>query len=167
MPIQLLNTNVTLAKFSGKGGWTYAPLPAQVKAPNTYFNKMRVSGSIDDLSLENIHLMSMGQGRLFLPVNAALRKQLGKQAGDTVRLVLFLADADAPLSVSLADFEECLAEVTGALETYKRLPSAAQQAWVAWVAAAPTDEQKVARAEVACTRLSHCPPASTHCLPPI
>ncbi|UOG75503.1 YdeI/OmpD-associated family protein [Hymenobacter tibetensis] len=167
MPIQLLNALVTLAKFSGKGGWTYAPLPTQVTAPNTYFNKMRVSGSIDDLALENLHLMSMGQGRLFLPVNAALRNQLGKQAGDTVRLVLFHAEEDAPLLVSTDDFEECLAGVAGALESYKQLPLSAQHAWVAWVASAPTDQQKVTRAEAVCTRLALCPHNPTHCLPPV
>ena len=166
MATEILNMEVTLAKFPGKGGWTYAPLPAGISAPNVYFNMMRVSGHIDDFILENAHLMSMGQGRLFLPVKAAIRKQLGKQAGDVVRLVLFRADEDTALLISAADFEECLAGVAGALEAYKRLSPEVQQAWVAWVAAAPTDQQKIARAETACHRLAHTPTNTALCLPP-
>lgn len=164
MPIELFNAEVKLEKFSGKGGWTYAPLPATVSAPKSWFNQLRVSGQIDDFVLYNASLMSMGKGRLFLPVRAAIRKQLGKEAGDVVQLVLLCADEDAPLSVSAEDFAECLAEVPAALATYQQLPAADQQAWVAWVAAAPTDEQKVARVEIACQRLAYHTGAA-HCLP--
>ena len=152
MPIELFNGDVMLERFPGKGGWTYAPLPATVTAPKSWFNQLRVSGQIDDFVLDNASLMSMGKGRLFLPVRAEIRKQIGKQAGDTVRLVLLRVEEAAPLAVSAADFEECLAETPGALTHYRCLPVAQQQAWVAWVAAA-ADEQQVARMETACTRL--------------
>ncbi|WBA40690.1 DUF1905 domain-containing protein [Hymenobacter canadensis] len=165
MLIELFNGDVTLERFPGKGGWTYAPLPATVTAPRSWFNQLRVSGQIDDFALENASLMSLGKGRLFLPVRAEIRKQIGKQAGDVVRLVLLQSEGDAPLAVSAEDFRECLAEVPGALARYEQLPAADQQAWVAWVAAAPTDEQKVARVETACQRLAaHAGPEP--CLPP-
>jgi hypothetical protein len=166
MPTEILNADITLEKFPGKGGWTYAPLPPGTAATNVHFNMLRVSGRIDDYVLERAQLMFMGQGRLFLPVKAAIRQQLGKQAGDVVRLVLFRADEDAPLAVSEADFRECLAETPGALPAYERLTAAQQQAWVAWVAAAATNEQKVTRAETACIRLAHTPPTAAPCLPP-
>ena len=168
MPIEVINAEVTLEKFSGKGGWTYAPVtaPESFSGSKGYFSTLPVSGHIDAFELTDTHLMSMGQGRLFLPVKAAIRKELGKQAGDVVRLVLFCPDEEAPLTVSADDFRECLAEVPGALEAYERLTAAHQQAWVAWVAAASTDEQKVVRAEAACTRLAHLPPNAKSCLPP-
>ena len=166
MPTEILNADVTLERFPGKGGWTYAPLPATISAAKTYFNTMPVSGQIDDYVLEKAHLMAMGKGRLFLPVKASIRHQLGKQAGDVVRLVLFRADEDAPLAVSEDDFRECLAEVPGALAAYERLSPAQRQAWVAWVAAASSDEQKVARVETACTRLAAASLGGGPCLPP-
>jgi hypothetical protein len=165
MPIELFIGDVTLERFPGKGGWTYAPLPATVVAPRSWFNQLRVSGQIDNFALENATLMPLGGGRLFLPVRAAIRKQIGKEAGDVVRLQLLCADEEAPLAVSAADFTECLAEVPGAMACYTQLPAADQQAWVAWVAAAPTDEQKVIRMETACQRLAaHAGPGP--CLPP-
>lgn len=154
MLIELFNGDVTLERFPGKGGWTYAPLPATVAAPKSWFNQLRVSGQIDDFALDNASLMSMGKGRLFLPVRAEIRKQIGKQAGDTVRLVLLRAEKAVALSVSGEELVECLAEVPGALDNYQQLAAAQQQAWVAWVAAAPTNEQQVARVEAACQRLA-------------
>jgi hypothetical protein len=165
MPIELFNADVKLEKFSGKGGWTYALLPAGIKSPKEAFKGLAVSGRIDDLPLASATLMPLGRGRLFLPVRAAIRKQIGKEAGDVVRLQLLCADEDAPLTVSAEDFAECLAEVPAALATYQQLPAAARQTWVAWVAAAPTDEQKVARVETACQLLAaHAGPQP--CLPP-
>lgn len=166
MPIEIINADVTLERFPSKGGWTYAPVPWFESGPKTYFNTLRVSGRIDALELPEAQLMSMGKGRLFLPVKATIRQHIGKQAGDSVRLVLFRTEEVAPLTVSETDFRECLAEVPGALAAYERLPAKHQHAWVAWVAAAPTDEQKVTRVEVACTRLAHLPPSATSCLPP-
>ena len=157
MPTELFNGDVTLERFPGKGGWTYAPLPATVTAPKSWFNQLRVSGQIDDFVLENAGLMSMGKGRLFLPVRAEIRKHLGKQAGDVVRLVLLRDEETAVLTVSEEDFEECLAATPDALRHYRQLPAAQRQAWITWVAAAPSDEQQVTRAETACIRLAQQP----------
>lgn len=162
MPTELCNTDVPLERFPGKGGWTYALLPASVNIKASSFNMVRVSGQMDDYVLQNVALMSMGQGRLFLPVRAEIRKQLGKQAGDTVRLVLHRPDEPTQLTVSAGDFAECLADTPGALATYQQLPTAQQQVWVAWVAAAPTEQQQVHRVETACVRL-----AQGAALPPV
>lgn len=157
MPTPLCNAEVTLERFPGKGGWTYAVLPASVNIKASSFSMVRVNGQIDDLQLENVALMALGKGRLFIPVKAALRQQLGKQSGDTVRLVLHLA-ADtvaAPLSITDEELRACLADVPHALAAYEQLEPTQQAAWVTWVAAAPTDDQKVARVEVACFRLAN------------
>lgn len=156
MPTPLCDAEVTLERFPGKGGWTYAVLPASVKIKASSFNMVRVSGQIDDLQLENVALMALGKGRLFIPVKAAIRQKLGKQSGDTVRLVLHLPDtAPAPLSITAEELRACLADVPHALTTYERLEPEQQAAWVSWVATAPSDEQIVARVEVACFRLAN------------
>lgn len=166
-PTPLCDADITLEKFPGKGGWTYAPLPPTATVPKGWFNMARVSGQIDEYALENASLMSMGKGRLFLPVRADIRQRLGKQAGDTVRLVLHLvAPVAAPLSVSAEELRECLADVPGALAAFEQLPAAQQAAWVAWVAAAASDELKVVRVETACARLAAARPGAP-CQPPL
>ena len=163
-PTPLCDADITLEKFPGKGGWTYAPLPATATVPKGWFNMARVSGYIDEYALENASLMSMGQGRLFLPVRADIRQRLGKQAGDTVRLVLYLSQPAATVpSVTEADVRACLADVPGALAGFEALPTSQQAAWLAWITAAPSEAQLVARIELACTRLAAPGPAG---LPP-
>lgn len=169
MPTPLCDADITLEKFPGKGGWTYALLPATVAIKASSFNLVRVNGQIDDFPLENVALMALGKGRLFVAVKAAIRQRIGKQAGDTVRLVLFRAAEPteaAPLTVSAADLEECLAEVPGALAAYRRLTAAQQYSWLAWVAAAPSDDKKVQRADQACTMLAGWSSEAPACLPP-
>ena len=137
---ELFNAEVMLARFPGKGGWTYAPvgqLPFKVKS---HFGNLKVRGQLDDVMLDAAHLMPMGQGLRFLPVNAALRKRLGKQAGDTVHLQLFAVE-EPTLAISLADFKECLAEVPGALGAFEALPSLQQQELFGRVAAADSEQQ--------------------------
>jgi len=166
--LELFNGPVTLGKFPGKGAWTYAPVGVLPNAPKTHFGVLKVSGRIDEIALNGVALMPMGEGRRFLAVNAALRKQLGKQAGDVVKLQLFSVEEPTALSgISLADFTECLAEVPAALQAFQGLTAAQQQAWLSWVDAAASDEQKVARVEAALVQLAQESSAGQAPLPPV
>jgi len=49
---------------------------------------VRVDATLDDIPIDNIGLMPTGSGELMLSVSAALRKKLGKDVGDAVRVVL-------------------------------------------------------------------------------
>jgi len=49
---------------------------------------VRVDATVDDILIENIGLMPTGTGELMLSVSAALRKKLGKDVGDVVRVAL-------------------------------------------------------------------------------
>jgi hypothetical protein len=151
--LELLNIRVTLEKFAGKGSWTFARIGKLPIKPRTHFGLVKVCGRLDEVALEKGTLMPFGKGGHFLPVNAALRKQLGKQAGDEVQLQLFALEEPAALSISLADFTDCLAEVPAALLAFQTLAPAQQQQWLGWVAAADNDELQVARMEAAMQQL--------------
>jgi hypothetical protein len=49
---------------------------------------VRVDATVDDIAVTDMGLMPTGSGELMLSVSAALRKKLGKNVGDEVRVVL-------------------------------------------------------------------------------
>lgn len=50
---------------------------------------MKVKGTIDSYAFNQYKLMPMGNGRLFLPVKAEIRKKINKKEGDLVHVILY------------------------------------------------------------------------------
>ncbi len=78
-----------LKKMQMKGGWTYAELPNITKRSSKAFGFLRVKGTIDGVEIKAYHLMPMGNGNLFLPVKAKIRKMIKKEEGDMIHVELF------------------------------------------------------------------------------
>lgn len=87
--VPLANGIYTLEKFPGKGGWTYAAIPGLSLHKENPFGWIKIYGTIDNYTLSNYKLMPMGNGCLFLPVKAAIRKVIKKEAGDKVSITLY------------------------------------------------------------------------------
>ena len=139
----LVDKEYLLQKFPGKGGWTYAEIPEILQNKANPFGWVTVKGSIDGYELNRYKLMPMGNGQLFLPVKAAIRKAIGKEAGDTVRVILY-ADHSAleiPAEI-LACFEM---EPPKVLETFRSFTEGEQKAYLDWIEAAKQEETKVDR----------------------
>jgi Domain of unknown function (DUF1905) len=85
----LVNKKYKLFKYPGKGGWIYAVIDEIAPNKKNRFGWVQVSGSVDGFALKRYKLMPMGNGKLFLPVRAEIRKAIGKKEGDTVQVILY------------------------------------------------------------------------------
>lgn len=137
----------TILKFNDKGeksGWTYIDIPADVAQRLKRGNKksFRVKGKLDDCSIEGIALLPMGGGDFIMPLNAAIRKALGKRHGAMLRVQL---EEDTKSILLDTDFMECLEGDTVVLAVFKKLPKSHQQYFSKWIASAKTEVTKAKR----------------------
>lgn len=140
--IPLIDGSFLMERMAGKGGWTYIVLPPVPRTSWGPFGWLKVRGSIDKIPLEHYKLMPMKDGRLFLPVKAQLRKQLKKEAGDTVHVTLYINDLTYEIPEELID---CLTVEPTALKRFNEQSESEQKRLVEWIYEAKSEETKVRR----------------------
>ncbi len=138
----LVNQAYMLEKFPGKGGWTFARLPEILPDKNAPFGWVRVYGTIDNIAIKGYHLMPMGNGQLFLPIKAAIRKQLGKSSGDQVHVILYRDNLPTEIPEELM---QCFHDEPGSYEAFNSLTESEKKANIENIYAAKSETTKANR----------------------
>lgn len=149
MASPLVNNSYQLKKFPGKGGWTYAALPEVKPDKKNPFGWIRVKGKIDSVEIKHYHLMPMGNGSLFLPVKAAIRKQLKKKEGDMVKVILYRDNdpVEIPEDLLLSLIDEPMA-----LKIFQSFTESEKQQYIQWIDAAKKEETRIQRIVITINR---------------
>lgn len=137
----IIDDTFTLKKGEKKGAWTFIEMPALTNVPKKRNSTLAVTGRIDAFDLGTFNIWAMKKAT-FMAVKADIRKAIKKEEGDSVHLVLYLAEA--PM-VRPDDLIACLSEEPALLKKFNALPSARRKEITNWIFSAVTDEAKVER----------------------
>jgi uncharacterized protein YdeI (YjbR/CyaY-like superfamily) len=142
----MLHIVTSIERFDKKGektGWHFVEISAtQARKLKDSKVSFRVKGTIDALTIQKTALIPMGNGDFILPLNATLRKAIGKKQGDKITLNLELDERKLILS---PDLISCLKEDPAALQFFKSLPPSHQQYYSKWIESAKTSATKAKR----------------------
>jgi bifunctional DNA-binding transcriptional regulator/antitoxin component of YhaV-PrlF toxin-antitoxin module len=152
----VIKFNTTILKFARQGektGWSYIEISAnranQLKPGQKV--SYRVKGKLDNVLIKQVSLIPMGKGAFIIPVNARIRKALGKKAGDKLAVQL---EVDETKFVLSPDLMACLKEEPESLKFFKSLPGSHQKYFSGWIEGAKTSPTKAKRIAMAINAFS-------------
>lgn len=151
--LPLIDQDLLLERFPGKGGWTYVRFPEIVPGQHDYFGWQKVKGFIDSFEINKATLMPMKKGVLFLPVRAEIRKTIKKQEGERVRVRLY-PDGDPKVEIANEDFIDCLKDEPAAWAAFQKLSSSKQEECFTWLLDAVVMQTRIQRMADAVTNLA-------------
>lgn len=151
--VQFTATIHKFGKMGEKTGWTYFELPADIVQQLKRGNKkeFKVKGKLDGYAIKRVSVLPMGGGAFIMPLNAAMRRSLGKKQGAT--LTVQLAE-DKSNFVFNKDFMDCLDDEPAAKEFFQSLTGSHQRYFSKWIDSAKTDPTKTKRIAMAITALA-------------
>lgn len=140
-------------KQGEKTGWTYIEVPADLAQELKPGNRkeFKVKGKLDSHMISRVSLMPMGGGLFIMPVNATMRKAIGKGHGATVTVQL---TEDKSAFVFNKDFMDCLSDEPAAGDFFNTLPGSHQRYFSKWIDDAKTEQTRTKRIVQAVTALS-------------
>lgn len=154
--MEKIEFTTTLHKFDKQGektGWTYIEIPAELAGKIKPGKKgFRVKGKLDSHKIAQASLLPMGGGSFILPVNASMRKGIGKKQGAMVKVIL--EEDKKPFEFN-KDFMECLEDDPAAKTFFNSLAGSVQRYFSKWIDEAKTEQTRTKRIAQAVSALSH------------
>jgi len=152
----MIHFNAIIKKFNKQGektGWSYIEIPEEIASKIKLGNKksFRVKGSLDNYAIERTSLLPMGSGSFIIPINATIRKALGKRKGAVIKASLTEDVREVEINKT---FLICLADEPAALEFFNSLPRSHRNYFSKWIESAKAEETKASRIARAVTALS-------------
>ena len=146
--VQFTTTILRFKEQGEKTGWSYINIPQKIAQELKPGNKksFRVKGKLDNYAIKGVALMPMGGGEFIMPINATMRKAIGKRGGDKLNVQL---TEDKKLPELSADLLECLADEPAAKEFFDSLPHSHRLYFSRWIESAktaPTKAKRIAQA---------------------
>ena len=156
----MIKFSCTIKKFREQGektGWTYIDVPEAIASQLAPGNKksFRVKGFLDHYQFESFALIPIGGGNFILPLNATVRRSIGKAKGAVVDVKMEVDPNPVQLSPELM---QCLSDEPAALAYFNKLPGSHQKYYSRWIESAKTFETKAKRitqAVTACLKGQH------------
>jgi hypothetical protein len=142
--VRFTTTILQFGKNGEKTGWTYILIPEKeaqsLKAGNK--KSFRVKGKLDAYTFSKVALLPMGEGEFIMPLNAAVRKAIGKGKG--AKLVVELSEDKSEVKLP-EDLMICLADEPSALAFFESLARSHQLYFGKWIDSAKTEETRAKR----------------------
>lgn len=151
--IRFTTTIHQFGQMGEKTGWTYIEIPADLAETLNPGVKtsFRVKGKLDTHAVKALALIPMGGGRFIIPLNATLRKTIGKKKGAMISLQLELDKKGYQLN---EEFMACLADEPAAEKFFKTLAGSHQNYFSKWIESAKTEGTRVKRIAMAVNALA-------------
>jgi len=152
----MVQFTTSLQKFAEQGektGWTYIEISADIAGHLKPNNKrsFRVKGKLDAHCIQGVALMPMGEGNFIMPVNAEMRRAIGKRKGAKITVQLEVDNTAFKIN---KDFLACMNDEPAAKEYFNSLPKSHQHYISKWIDSAKTDPTKTKRIAIAVSDLS-------------
>ena len=152
----MVSYTTVIRRFEKKGektGWTYLDVPAKVAQKIKPGNKkeFKAKGKLDGHPFNRKAIMPMGGGDFILPLNAEVRKKIGKRQGATLTVQI---EEDKSEFIFNADLIACLNDEPSAIQFFKTLSGSHQRYFSKWIDSAKTDATKSKRIALAVNAMS-------------
>ncbi len=142
--VQFTTSILKFDKQGEKTGWTYIVIPVEIaqKLNPSVKKSFRVKGKLDHFSFSGLSLLPMGEGEFILPLNATIRKQIGKKQGARLNVQVEVDTSEYEIN---AEFIACLKDAPEAYLKFCALPASHQRYYSKWIESAKTEATQAKR----------------------
>jgi hypothetical protein len=147
--VPVIDGSYLLYKHERHTGWVYV-LIDDAKKVNGKYPKLKVKGSIDGFPITNTILAPYGKDGYVLPVRAEIRREIKKDSGDKVKVVLFKDDTKLDIP---QEFDLCLRDEPKARQFFYSLSISEQRMYILWISSAKKLETRSDRIAKSIERL--------------